>query len=398
MPAMRLPTLFATATAVLLQACGGGGAAPATPAAPASSATAGPPSVVTFATGLAQPWGLAFLPDGSALVTERGGSLRRVSADGRTVSAPLAGVPTVHAQGQGGLLDVALDPDFAADPWVYLSYSEPGSGAEAGRSGTAVARGRLQADRLADVQVIFRQTPKMNGSGHYGARLVFGADKTLWVALGERQADDPANPGLLYAQNNATHLGKVVRIARDGSVPAGNPALGAGALPQLYSTGHRNPQGAAQHPDTGALWLVEHGPQGGDELNLVRPGANHGWPLRSYGCPYGSPVGEACRVGGGLHAPAYAEPATTWVPTSTAPSGLVFYTGSRFPEWRGNAFTGALAGQVLWRLQLQGEQVVAREALFASLGERIRDVRQGPDGWLYLLTDSAQGRILRVQR
>lgn len=328
---------------------------------------------------------MAFLPDGRILVTQKGGSLVIVSANGQSVGAPISGVPAVASTGQGGLLDVALDPDFASTPWIYLSYSEPGSGAEAGSSGTAVARGRLVGNALLDVAVIFRQMPKAGGSGHFGSRLVFGADKALFVTLGERQLGSPA-------QDLSGHLGKVVRINRDGSLPAGNPNLGPGSRPELWSYGHRNPQGAALHPATGELWLNEHGPQGGDEVNIARAGNNYGWPIKSYGCNYGAPVGDACRIGGGTHAPTYVEPLTYWVPTSIAPSGMAFYTGSMFPEWQGNLFMGALAGQALWRLTLNGNSVVSREALFP--GARVRDVRQGPDGALYLLTD----RIVRIAR
>ena len=374
-------------------------APPATPAPPSpplqppqpQAPSPGPATANTFASGLRQPWGLAFLPDGRMLVTQKAGALVIVSADGRSVGAPLAGVPTVAASGQGGLLDVAIDPDFATDPWVYLSYAEPGSGAQAGTAGTAVARGRLVGNALQDVQVIFRQVPKVSGGNHFGSRLVFRGDKTLFVTLGERQQGSPA-------QDLASHLGKVVRIQRDGSLPADNPGFGGAAAPGLWSYGHRNPQGAALHPVSGELWQSEHGPQGGDEINIARAGANYGWPIRSYGCNYGDPVGDACRIGGGTHAPAYVEPLTYWVPTSIAPSGLAFYTGAMFPEWRGNLFMGSLAGQALWRLTLDGNTVAARERMFASLGERIRDVRQGPDGALYLLTDSASGRIVRIAR
>jgi glucose/arabinose dehydrogenase len=214
-------------------------------------------------------------------------------------------------------------------------------------------------------------------------------DCTLYVTLDERAEERPA-------LDLTTHLGKVVRIERDGSVPTGNPDLGGTARPELWSLGHRNPQGAALHPTTGELWLVEHGPQGGDELNRVTPGGNYGWPVKSYGCSYGAPVGTACRIGGGTHAPTYIEPVSYWVPTSIAPSGLVFYTGAGFPEWQGNAFLSALADQALWRVVLSGATEVSRERLFASLGERIRCVRQGPDGWLYLLTDS--GKLIRIER
>lgn len=387
--------LLALAGATAAAACGGSGddapavagPAPAPAPAPAPPPASSSITATTFTSGLSSPWGMAFLPDARILVTLKGGSLVIVSADGKTVSAPLSGVPAVNSSGQGGLLDVAIDPDFATTPWVYLSYSEDG----AGGSGTAVARGQLVGNALQNVQVIFRQLPKVSGSGHYGSRLVFRNDKTLFVTLGERQQGSPA-------QDLTGHLGKVVRINRDGSVPAGNPDFGAGSRRELWSVGHRNPQGAALHPGTGELWQSEHGPQGGDEINISRAGANFGWPNVSYGCNYGDPVGNACRIGGGTHAPTYVEPLTTWTPTSIAPSGLAFYTGSMFPEWQGNLFMGALAGTALWRLTLSGNTVTAREELLKSLGERIRDVRQGPDGALYLLTDGSGGRILRVAR
>jgi glucose/arabinose dehydrogenase len=239
----------------------------------------------------------------------------------------------------------------------------------------------------------------VGGGNHWGSRFVWAADKTLFVTLGDRQVDSPSRPDAEGAQHLGKLLGKAVRIARDGSVPGDNPFVGrTGVRPEIYSFGHRNPQAAARHPTTGELWVVEHGPQGGDEVNRVKPGANYGWPLASYGCPYGSRVGEACRVNGGTHAPRFEEPLTTWVPTSIAPSGMMFYTGDRFAEWKGNLFVGALGGQALWRLTLDGNQVTAREALFTELRERIRDVRQGPDGWIYLLTDNGNGRILRIQR
>lgn len=379
--------LLGSLLAVAGVACGSGDAAPAAAVAP---------RLVPFAAGLVNPWGLAFLPDGSMLVTERPGRMRRISADGRAVSAPLAGLPTVLAAGQGGLLDVAVDPDFAREPWVYWTYAEVGSGAESGRAGTALARGRLVGDGLQDVQVLFRQAPKTSGRSHYGARIAFGADKSLFVTLGDRQQDDPARPGVEFAQNPAAGLGKVVRLNRDGSPAPGNPVI-TGALAGLWSLGHRNPQAAAVHPQTGELWLVEHGPQGGDEVNRARPGRNYGWPLRSYGCPYRAPVGEACRVGGGAHAPDFEEPLSYWVPTSIAPSGMAFYTASRYPQWQGSLFVGALAGRSLWRLSLSDNAVVARESLYADMNQRIRDVRQGPDGRLYLLTDAADGAILRTE-
>ncbi|MBT9596592.1 MAG: PQQ-dependent sugar dehydrogenase [Vitreoscilla sp.] len=363
--------------------CGG---ASTTPPAPAP----GGAKVAELNTALASPWGLAFLPDGRMLVTEKAGRLRRLSADGRTIEAEIAGVPRVVAAGQGGLMDVVIDPQFASQPWVYLSYSEPGTGSDAGRTGTAVARGRLVGNELQALQVIYRQVPKVSGNGHFGSRLAFAPDGSLFVSLGERQLGSPA-------QDLATTLGKVVRIRPDGSLPPDDPPLGPGSRPEIWSYGHRNPQGLAIHPDTGELWLTEHGPQGGDELNRVQRAGNHGWPLVSYGCPYGSPVGDGCRIGGGTHAPAYVEPVSYWVPTSTAPSGLMFYTGSGFPEWRGNAFVGALAGQTLWRLVLDGGREVSRDQpLGSALKDRVRFVRQGPDGWIYLLTDS--GRLLRIDR
>ncbi len=394
----RLALLFAL-TGVVAGCGGSGSSGNNTP----SNFTPGPPppgaapaTAVTFRDGLENPWGMAWLPDGRILVTERPGRMRIVSADGSTLSSPLGGVPAVHAVDQGGLLDVAVAPDFATAPWVYFSFSEEDGN---GDSGTAVARGQLSGNALTNVSVIFSQTPKLGGSGHYGGRLVFADDGTLLVTLGERQTDDPSNPGTGNAQNLANHLGKVVRIHRDGSTPSNNPFAGtAGALAQIYSRGHRNPQGAALHPVSRELWLNEHGPQGGDEINRVLPGRNYGWPLRSYGCPYGATPGPACQVNGGTHAPNYEEPQAYWVPTSTAPSGMMFYTGDRFPEWRGSLFVGALSGKSLWRFPVDGNTLGARQQHFTGLNERIRDVRQGPDGWIYLLTDSASGRIVRIQR
>lgn len=370
-------------------ACGGGGGDDAAdPSEPVP--VPAPPQLTTLHGGLQSPLSLALLPDGQMLVTQKAGSLLRLAADGRTTLARIAGVPVVAAAGQGGLLDVVLDPDYTtAEPWIYLAYAEPGTGAEAGTSGTAVLRARLAGDALVDATVVFRQSPKTGGTIHYGGRMAFGRDKSLYLTLGERGLGSPA-------QDVAQALGKVVRIARDGTAPADNPVFGAAALPGLWSIGHRNPQGAALHPDTGELWVSEHGPQGGDEVNIARAGGNYGWPVRSYGCDYGAPVGEACRIGGGTHAPAYVEPLTFWAPTSIAPAGLAFYTGSMFPEWRGQLFSGALAGQALWRLTLDGNTVRAREAMFGTLGERFRDVRQAPDGALLLLTDS--GKLLRLAR
>lgn len=343
----------------------------------------------TLTTSLDRPWGMAQLPGGDLLVTQKGGSLLRLSPTGKTV-ATITGVPTVSDKGQGGLLGIAIDPDFSAgSPWVYLSYSEPGTGKESSLAGTAVARGKLVGQALVDVQVIFSQQPKVDGGGHFGSRLVFARDKTLFITTGERMKGEPS-------QDLMQTLGKIIHIQRDGSIPAGNPDFGKPSRPGIWSYGHRNVQGAALHPVTGELWISEHGPQGGDEINIARAGKNYGWPVKSYGCPYGSPVGEACRIGGGTQAPTFEEPLTTWVPLSIAPSGLTFYTGAMFPAWRGNLFLGALGGQALWRLTLDGDKVVSRQKLYGSLGERIRDVIQAQDGALLMLTDS--GKLLRLAR
>lgn len=390
---------IATITTLTLVGCGGAPSAPQATAASSTStqttATGIPLKIQTLNASLNQPWGLTFLPDGSMLVTEKAGALKRLNARGETL-ATLSGLPAVATAGQGGLLDVAVAPDFAQDPWVYWSYAEPGTGNEAGLSGTAVARGRLRGDALTEVTVIFRQQPKVSGGGHFGSRLAFAKDGRLFVTLGERQQDNPASPGVQNAQNLGKHLGKIVRLERNGQAAPDNPALGTNALPDLWSWGHRNPQGAAVHPDTGELWVTEHGPQGGDELNRVLPAQNFGWPITSYGCPYGSPVGEACRVRGGRHAPEFIEPIAYWVPVSQAPSGLTIYSGSGFPEWKGHFFTGALSGKALWRLEIQDGQERARESLLGHLQERIRDVRQGPEGWLYLLTDG--GKLVQLSR
>lgn len=336
--------------------------------------------VVTVAKGLEHPWAVAFLPDGRLLVTERPGRLRLVAQDGR-LSEPLRGVPEVYASGQGGLLDVALDPRFEENRLVYLASAEAGPGG----AGTAVARGRLGDAGLADVQVIFRQQPKVSGGNHFGSRLVFSRDGTLFVTLGERFRFDPA-------QDLDSHLGKIVRINPDGSVPRDNPFVGrAGVKPEIWSLGHRNVQAAALHPKTGALWIVEHGARGGDEINLPEPGKNYGWPVIGYGVHYlGGKIGE------GTAKPGMEQPTYYWDP-SIAPSGMAFYTGDRFPAWRGNLLVGALAGRLVSRLELDGRRVVREERMLRKLGERIRDVRQGPDGFLYLLTDSASGRILRLE-
>lgn len=340
----------------------------------------------TLTDDLQQPWGLAFLPGGELLVTEKPGRLKRLDARGRLLGT-VAGVPAVHHAGQGGLLDVALDSDFTRNRRLYLSYAER-QGAD---SGTAVARAVLDAagTALTEVQVIFRQQPKTGrGANHYGGRIVPRGDGTLFITLGDRFTERDR------AQTLDNHLGKIVRVRADGSVPPDNPLIHRpGALPQIWSWGHRNIQGAALHPASGELWICEHGPQGGDEVNIARAGRNYGWPVATYGREYGSgaPIGE-----GGTRAD-MEPPLTYWMPRSIAPSGLAFCTSDRYAGWRGSVFIGALAGQALWRLGLDGNRVVSREALLTDLGERIRDVRQGPDGLLYLLTDGAPGKLLRLE-
>ncbi len=336
---------------------------------------------------LQSPWGMAFLPDGHLLVSQKSGSIALLSRDGRRIEQTITGLPRVVSQGQGGLLDVVLDPEFATTPWLYWSYAEPGEG---GLSGTAVARAKLINDRLQATEIIYRQIPKVEGAGHFGSRLVFGRDKTLFITLGDRQKFTPA-------QDMKQSIGKVVRIQRDGRIPVDNPKWKAtGARPEIYSLGHRNPQGAALHPDTGMLWLSEHGPQGGDEINRVQAGKNYGWPTASYGYHYGEPVGQDCRLGGGKHSPKFVEPLSIWVPRSIAPSGMLFYTGTEFPKWRNQVLMGTLAGTALWRVRFEGDKEIRRERLLGDLGERIRDVEQGMDGSVYLVSDS--GKLLKISR
>ena len=332
--------------------------------------------------GLEHPWGIAFLPDGRALVTERPGRLRVVDRDGKA-SEPLTGVPAVDAVGQGGLLDVALDPDFARNQRIYLSYAEPRG---EGTNGTSVVRAKLGASGLGEVTVIFRQQPAMASRHHFGSRLVFGRDGNLFVTLGDR------NSGRDKVQLLDNHIGKVVRIDRDGKAPADNPYLKqAGALPEIWSVGHRNVQGAALDPATGDLWTDEHGPKGGDELNRTLGGRNYGWPIVTYGMEYsGKPVSDK------TEAPGLESPLHYWVP-SIATSGLAFYTGSAIPQWQGNLFVGGLKVGELARLELRDGKVVNEERLFVeALGKRIRAVVNGPDGALYLLTDEDDGQLIRV--
>jgi glucose/arabinose dehydrogenase len=351
----------------------------ATPS-PQPPSTPGVVTVETVARGLETPWGMVFLPDGRMLVTERTGRLRLVTAAG-AVSAPLTGIPETQARGQGGLLDVELDPDFATSRWVYLSYAEPGTGG----AGTSVARGRFTETGLTDVEVIYRQRPKVEGAGHFGSRLVFARDGALFITQGDRQAYRER------AQDLRQGLGKLVRIRPDGQIPADNPYVGrSDALAEIWSYGHRNRQGAALHPVTGALWTIEHGARGGDELNHPQPGRNYGWPVITYGRDY-----SGFRIGEGTAKAGMEQPVYYWDPV-IAPSGMLFYTGDRYPGWTGSLLIGSLTPGALVRLELQGERVVREVRYLGELRERIRDVVQGPDGYVYLLTDSRDGRVLRV--
>ena len=346
--------------------------------------SAGDISVQTVASGLVYPWSLAFLPDGRMLVTERPGRIRIVSRNGQ-LSPPLGNVPRVFASGQGGLLDVILDRDFAQNRTIYFSYAEPFNGG--GR--TALARARLddnEMPRLADVKVVYRQHGPASRGNHFGSRIVQANDGNLFVTNGEHFTDRD------MAQTFDNDLGKIVHITPDGAPAPGNPfANKPGARPEIWSYGHRNPQGLAINPADGKLWEQEHGPMGGDEINLIVPGHNYGWPLVCYGVNYdGTPVGTGKATMVGVE-----DPLWHWTP-SIAPSGMAFYTGNLFPSWKGSLFNGALKSEMLVRLELKGDKVVKEERLLQDLRERIRDVRQGPDGALYLLTDNRSGRVLRI--
>lgn len=344
----------------------------------------GPLAVAEIATGLQHPWSLAFLPDGSMLVTERPGRLRRITRDGR-VSAPIAGVPTVYAEGQAGLLDVVLSPGFARDRTLYLAFCEPSL--RGNLCGTAVARARLDGDALRELRVVYRQQPKASAGTHVGGRLVFDRAGLLYVTHGDNRTTPEA------AQQLDRLQGKLVRIDAAGGIPAGNPFAGrADARAEIWSYGHRNMQGAALNPATGAVWTSEHGPMGGDELNIPRAGRNYGWPLVTSGVDYsGQPVPGSV----GASAPGMAPAHHVWA-KSPGLSGMLFYTGDAFPQWRGNLFLGALAASELIRLELEGDRIVHEERLLQPLGRRIRDVRQGPDGAIYLLTDEEDGKLLRL--
>jgi len=350
------------------------------PRSPTPRSIEAPVRVETVARGLEHPWGLEFLPDGRMIVTERPGRLRIVTPDGH-LSEPLSGVPSVFAEGQGGLLDVALSPSFAKDRMVYLSFSEPGEGGAA----TAVARGKLGERGLEGTEVIWRQRPKVDGPNHWGSRLVFRPDGTLFVTLGERFSFRNR------AQDLSTTLGKIVRINPDGTIPRGNPFVGRkGALPEIWSYGHRNVQAAALEPGTDRLWTVEHGARGGDELNHPEAGKNYGWPVITYGIDY-----SGVKIGEGVAKAGMEQPVYFWDPV-IAPSGMVFYTGDRYPGWNGSVFVGSLTPGLLVRLVLRDGKVALEERYLGELDERIRDVRQGPDGLLYLITDNPEGRILEL--
>jgi glucose/arabinose dehydrogenase len=346
--------------------------------------------VTTVAEGLVSPWSLEFLPDGRMLVTEKPGRLRIVAKDGK-LSEPVAGLPMVDARGQGGLLDVVLAADYAKTQMIYWSYAEPREG---GENNTAVARGKLvdgATPRVENMQVIYHQGPSMNSPLHYGSRLVWNRDGTLFVTQGERSII----PGRMQAQQMDSGLGKVVRINADGSIPKDNPFVGKqGVRPEIWSFGHRNVQAAALHPTTGELWDVEHGTRGGDEVNIARKGKDYGWPTIAYGIEYqGGPINGGITQKDGMEQPVY-----YWDP-NIAPSGMVFYTGNLFPAWRGNLLIGGLAARALVRLVVDGQgKVTGEERLLRDMQprERIRDVAQGPDGAIYLATDNTKGRILRV--
>jgi glucose/arabinose dehydrogenase len=339
--------------------------------------------VVPVVTGLDHPWSLAFLPGGDMLVTERSGAVRIVR-NGQLVPEPVQGVPAVRARGQGGLLDVVLHPDFASNRLVYLSFSKPD--ASGGRATTAVVRGRFENDRLTNVEEIFEAEAWSGGGNHFGSRLAFDGNGYLFITVGDRGAGpDRGSLESHPAQDLSNHQGTVVRLHDDGRVPDDNPFVNRqGARPEIWSYGHRNLQGLAIHPETGDVWENEHGPQGGDELNLIRPGRNYGWPVIGMGVQYGGSVLHRSTAQSGMEQPVH-----YWVP-SIATSGLLIYTGDRFPRWRGNIFVGGMAGQQLARLTLDGQRVTGEETLLRGQG-RIRDIRQGPDGLIYIVYDAGNG-------
>lgn len=399
LPALPIPRYGLRATTCLaLSAATCAALASVDPSSVDEAAARQPLQLRTFASGLESPWGMAFLPDGRLLVTERPGRLRLISADGEQVSDAIRGLPRIRRGDHGGLLDVAIDPRFESNRLVYFSYTAGGAPFARGKtSSVSVARGRLREDatRLDRVRVLFRQKPAVAVDENLGGRIALSSDGHLFLTIGDRYTAAER----VHAQDLAFHQGKTVRIRTDGSVPRDNPFVGRkGARPEIWSLGHRNPQGAFVDPDTGALWVAEHGPQGGDEINVVHGGGNYGWPVVTFGCEYNTcaPIGE------GTSKPGMEAPLTHWGRPGIAPSNLMRYTGDQFPEWQGNVFVGALAGRAVWRLEIsstdQAPHLMHREPLFMGLGERIRDLKQGPDGGLYLLTDGGDARIVRVGR
>ena len=347
---------------------------------------------VSLVKGLYHPWSIAFLPDGRMIVTERRGTMRIVEG-GKLIDKPIEGLPLVAEHGQGGLMDVALHPKYAENGWIYWTYNA----GMPGEYGTELARGKLGGTRespmMTNVEVLFKMQPKSAAGLHFGSRIVFDRQGYLFITLGDR-GDSPAKGAAQRAQQLDDHAGKSIRLHDDGRVPADNPFVKTpGARPEIFTFGNRNMQGAALHPETGRLWAHEHGPQGGDEINILVAGSNYGWPVITYGANYGS----GTKIGEGTSKEGMVSPLYYWVP-SIAPSGMVFYTGNNFPKWKGNLFVGALAKTALVRLTLNGDKVVSEERLFDGKLGRIRDVRQGPDGNLYLLTDAVEGELIRIER
>ncbi len=340
-------------------------------------------SISIIAEGLEHPWGMAFLPDGQILVTERPGRLRLIE-QGKLLEEEIDGLPSISDYGQGGLLDVALHPNYNENGWIYFSYAASEDGFSL-KTGTEVGRGRLVNNRIVDWQHLFKLKKKTNKRQHFGSRLVFDQDNKLYITLGDRGQR-------FRAQDLNDHAGSVIRLNDDGSIPSDNPFVNQkGKQPEIYSYGHRNMQGAALNPLSGRLWTHEHGPQGGDELNIIEAGANYGWPVITYGKEYGS----GNDIGVGTHKAGMIQPIHYWVP-SIAPSGMAFYSGDKFPDWKGDLFIGSLKFKLLVRLQLNGDKVIAEQRLLKNKLGRIRDVKNGPDGYLYLLTDESDGKLVRL--
>ncbi|HEX2751540.1 MAG TPA: PQQ-dependent sugar dehydrogenase [Alphaproteobacteria bacterium] len=338
---------------------------------------------VTVAEGLSFPWSLAFLPDNKGfLVTERDGKLLHITPDGKT-KTEITGLPDIYAAGQSGLFDIALSPRFAKNKEVYFAFTE----GRAGENNTALARAKLdlQKRRLTNVEVIFRATPKVKGNNHYGGRILFAPDGTLFLTLGDRFAYRD------QAQSTVDHLGTIVRLNADGSIPADNPfSKDKQSKPEIFSYGHRNTQGIALQPGTNKIWAHEHGPKGGDEVNILKAGANYGWPVVTFGREY-----SGFEITDQTSAPGMEDSVIHWVP-SIAPSGMAFYDGDKFPDWKGDLFVGALAGQHLRHLTVKDDKIISQTMMLTPLEERIRDVRNGPDGYIYVLTDNPDGRLIRI--